>query len=108
VPLLVLMHAMGMKLSKATTLAAITMTEVAGAVSYGLAGDVVLLPALVIVVGGFVGSLMGAELVHRLSERTLRLIFAAVMVAVAVRLALAPPVPGGRAPAPLDPPGSPG
>jgi len=103
VPLLVLLLAMGQKHAQATSLAAITLTAVAGAVSYGLAGDVVLLPALVIVVGGFVGSLMGAELVHRLSERTLRLIFAAVMVAVAVRLALAPPVAGAGELAHLDP-----
>ncbi|WP_226924813.1 sulfite exporter TauE/SafE family protein [Georgenia satyanarayanai] len=104
VPLLVLLMGMAQKRAQATSLAAITLTAVAGAVSYGVAGDVVLVPALVVAAGGIVGTLVGAELVHRMSERALRLVFAVVMVAVAVRMALAPPVEGAGDLAHLDPP----
>lgn len=104
VPLLVLLMGMAQKRAQATSLAAITLTAVAGAVSYGIAGDVVLVPALVVAAGGIVGTLVGAELVHRMSERTLRIVFAVVMVVVAVRMALAPPVEGAGELAHLAPP----
>ena len=103
VPVLLGLFAMTQKRAQATSLAAITLTALAGAVTYGIAGDVVLVPALLIVAGGFVGTMLGAELVHRLSERTLRIVFAAVMVAVAVRMALAPAVEGAGELAHLDP-----
>ena len=103
VPLLVLLLALPQKRAQATSLAAITLTALAGAVVYGVAGDVLLVPALVIVAGGLVGTVLGAEVVHRMSERALRLLFAVVMVAVAVRLALAPPVEGAGELAHLEP-----
>lgn len=103
VPVLLGLFAMTQKRAQATSLAAITLTALSGAVTYGLAGDVVLVPALLVVAGGFVGTMLGAELVHRLSERTLRIVFAAVMVAVAVRMALAPSVEGADELAHLDP-----
>ncbi|MCM3661775.1 sulfite exporter TauE/SafE family protein [Georgenia satyanarayanai] len=104
VPLLVLLMGMAQKRAQATSLAAITLTAVAGAASYGVAGDVALVPALVVAAGGIVGTLVGAELVHRMSERTLRIVFAAVMVVVAVRMALAPPVENAGELAHLDAP----
>lgn len=103
VPLLVVLFAMAQKRAQATSLAAITLTAVAGAVTYGIAGDVLLVPALVIAAGGLVGTLVGAELVHRMSERTLRVVFALVMVVIAVRMAVAPPVEGAGGLAHLEP-----
>ncbi len=103
VPLLVLVFAMAQKGAQATSLAAITLTALAGAVSYGVAGDLVLVPALLIAAGGLVGTLLGAEVAHRLSERTLQVIFAVVLVVAAARMALAPPVEGAGELAHLEP-----
>lgn len=103
VPLLVFAFAMTQKGAQATSLAAITLTALAGAVSYAVAGNVVLLPAGAIVVGGLVGAAVGAEIVHRLPERALRVIFAVLMVVVALRMALAPPVEGAGEIVHLDP-----
>jgi len=103
VPLLVLLFAMPQKRAQATSLAAITLTALAGAVSYGLAGDVLLVPAAIIAAGGLVGTVLGAELVHRMSERALQIVFAVVMVAVAARMVIAPPVEGAGELAHLDP-----
>ncbi|WP_324653256.1 sulfite exporter TauE/SafE family protein [Georgenia sp. H159] len=95
VPILVLLMAMAQKNAQATSLAAITLTALAGAITYGIAGDVVLVPAAVVAGAGMVGTVLGAELVHRMSERALRALFAVVMVAVALRMALAPEVGSG-------------
>lgn len=103
VPVLVSLFAMAQKRAQATSLAAITLTALAGAISYGIAGDVVLVPALLVVAGGLVGTFVGAELLHRMSDRTLKVVFAVVMVAVAVRMALAPPVEGAGEIAHLQP-----
>ncbi|MEE6287706.1 sulfite exporter TauE/SafE family protein [Georgenia sp. MJ173] len=97
VPLLVFLFHHAQKQAQATSLAAITLVSVAGAVTYGAAGDVRLLPAAFIVAGGLVGTVLGAELVHRLSERQLRWMFAALMVVVALRMALVPATDGGSA-----------
>lgn len=95
VPLLLFVFAHTQKRAQATSLAAITLISVAGAITYGAAGDVRIVPALIIAGGGFLGSLVGAELVHRMSERQLQVGFAVLMVIVAVRMGLVPPVTGG-------------
>src|SRR5699024_10614206 len=76
------------KRAQATSLAAITLAAVSGAVSYGAAGDVLLLPAALIAAGGLVGTFVGGALLHRLSERQVRAAFAVLMVIVALRLVL--------------------
>ncbi|HLT83886.1 MAG TPA: sulfite exporter TauE/SafE family protein [Phototrophicaceae bacterium] len=103
VPVLIGLFAMAQKRAQATSLAAITLTALSGAVAYGVAGDVLPVPALLVVAGGFVGTFAGAELVHRMSERAVRIVFATVMVAVAVRMALAPSVEGAGGVAHLEP-----
>ncbi|WP_158600441.1 sulfite exporter TauE/SafE family protein [Tessaracoccus antarcticus] len=86
VPILVLLLHYTQKNGQATSLAAITLTALSGAVSYGTAGDVRLLPAAVVAVGGLAGAVIGVGLVRRLSENQVRFVFALLMVAVAVRL----------------------
>ncbi|MEO7587374.1 MAG: sulfite exporter TauE/SafE family protein [Arachnia sp.] len=54
--------------------------------SYGLVGDVRLLPAAIVAVGGLVGAVIGGWLLRRLSENQVRYVFAVLMVGVAVRL----------------------
>lgn len=103
VPLLIVAFAMAQKRAQATSLAAITLTALAGAITYAVAGNVILLPAIAIVVGGLVGAAVGAEIVHRLPERALTVIFAALMVLIAARMALAPAVQGAGEIVHLDP-----
>lgn len=86
VPILVLLLHYGQKSGQATSLAAITLTALSGAVSYGIAGEVMLLPAAVVAVGGLVGAVLGVGLLRRLSENQVRLVFGVLMVVVAVRL----------------------
>ncbi|MEE6272694.1 sulfite exporter TauE/SafE family protein [Georgenia wangjunii] len=87
VPLLVLAFGFAQKRAQATSLVAIVLTAASGAIAYVVGGEVVLLPALAIVVGGLAGTFVGGALVHRMSEAQVRTVFAFIMVAVAVRMA---------------------
>lgn len=95
VPLLVFAFQLPQKRAQATSLAAITLVSVSGALTYGAQGNVLLGPAAVVVAGGLIGTVVGAELLHRMSERQLQWIFAALMLVVAVRMVLVPPPTGG-------------
>ncbi|WP_127571069.1 sulfite exporter TauE/SafE family protein [Georgenia faecalis] len=95
VPLLVLLFGFAQKQAQATSLVAIILTATTGVVSYAVAGEVQVLPALAIAAGGIAGAFVGAALVHRLSETQVRTAFAVLMVAVAVRLALGVEADGG-------------
>lgn len=86
VPILVLLLHFQQKNGQATSLAAIVLTALSGAVSYGLAGEVLLLPAAIVAVGGLVGAIIGGGLLRRLSENQVRYAFAVLMLIVAVRL----------------------
>lgn len=88
VPLMVAFFAFAQKRAQATSLAMIIATGTAGVVPYALSGEVVLAPAAAIVAGGLVGSAVGTELVHRMSEGLVRLVFAVVVLAAAVRMAI--------------------
>lgn len=87
VPILVLTFAFAQKRAQATSLVAIVLTASAGAVTYVIGGEVVLVPAAAIALGGILGAFIGGALVHRMSERLVRVVFAVVMVLVAVRMA---------------------
>ena len=86
VPILVLLIGYRQKNAQATSLAAITLTAVSGAVTYGLADDVLLAPAAIVAVGGLIGAVLGGGLLHRMSEAQVRTVFALLMVVVAVRM----------------------
>lgn len=95
VPFLVAAAGLAQKSAQATSLFAIVFTAVAGAIAYASHGTVLLVPSVLIVVGGLIGSWLGAELVHRLPERTVRLVFALVMVVAAARMVFPAPVADG-------------
>jgi len=86
VPLLALWIGYAQKTSQATSLVAISFSSVAGAVSYAVAGDVLVIPAAIVAVGGILGTFIGSWLLHRVSEGQVRLLFVGVMLIAAVRL----------------------
>jgi uncharacterized protein len=72
--------------STGTSLAAISLTAAAGAVAYGLHGDVKFGAAALLGIPSVVGVVGGVALQQRLAGRTLTLGFAVVLTAVGIRL----------------------
>jgi uncharacterized membrane protein YfcA len=88
VPMLVALCAYPPKTAMATSLAAILFTAVAAAASHAQAGNVHWGDAALIGLPAVAGAAIGAEIHQRTRPRRLVLAFAALLVAVAVRLAL--------------------
>jgi uncharacterized protein len=86
VPLLLLVCAFGIREATGTSLAALVITAAAGAVAYTVHGD--LEPAYAALVGipAAGGALAGTALQQRVHGRMLSLLFAALLVAIAVYL----------------------
>ena len=101
VPLLILLAGMDQRRASATSLAAIVPTAIAGSITYFANGQVDLVAAALVAVGGIVGGWIGATLLARLPLEWLRWLFIALLVVVAVRLAIAAPERAGE-PVPLD------
>ncbi|MEV1131775.1 sulfite exporter TauE/SafE family protein [Agromyces sp. NPDC049794] len=91
VPLLMTFTAMNQRRASATSLAAIVPAALVGSITYLLNGEIDLLAALFVAIGGIAGSWMGSWLLRRLSLGWLRWLFIALLVAVAVRLLLVTP-----------------
>lgn len=89
VPLLILLARFSERPAMATSLAAIGVTALAGAVAYAVLGRVD--PALAALVGipAAVGAVLGTALQQRLANRALSLAFAALLVVIAVLLLVA-------------------
>ena len=88
VPLLLLVGGWELRSATATSLAAIGITATAGVVIYVLHGQ--LKPAYAALVGipAACGALAGTTLQQRVPVRTLSFLFAALLVAIAVRMLL--------------------
>jgi uncharacterized membrane protein YfcA len=86
VPLLILFLAFDPRAATATSLAAIGITALSGTVTYWLHGDV--RPGYAALVGlpAAVGAVGGASLQQRLHVRTIELLFAGLLVGVAIWL----------------------
>ena len=94
VPLLVFLG-LGRHRALATSLAAIVLIGSAGATSYALSGAIEIGLGVTIGIGGVVGSVLGASLMHRASARSLSIIFGVVLIIAAVRMISgASPLPG--------------
>jgi uncharacterized membrane protein YfcA len=79
----------------ATSLAAIILIAVAGAVSFGYSGELRLDVGLSIGVGGVVGSILGANAMNRMSARSLTIVFGIVLLVAGLRMVSgADPLPG--------------
>jgi uncharacterized membrane protein YfcA len=88
VPLLLLAGGWEMRSATATSLAAIGLTATAGVVTYVAHGEVEPLYALLVGVPAAIGAAGGATLQQRVPVRTLSLLFAALLVAIAIRMLL--------------------
>ena len=86
VPLLLLVSGWELRSATATSLAAIGITATAGVVTYVVHGEVEPLYALLVGVPAAAGAAAGATLQQRLPVRTLTLLFAALLVAIAIRM----------------------
>ena len=86
VPLLLLAGRWEMRSATATSLAAIGITATAGVVTYVAHGEVRPVYAALVGVPAAFGALGGTALQQRLPVRTLSYLFAALLVAIAIRM----------------------
>jgi uncharacterized protein len=86
VPLLIWGCGLAPRVATGTSLAALAFTAAAGAGAYALHGDVKPGAAAIVGVPAMFGVVAGVALQQRLATRTLTLGFAALLVAVAIRL----------------------
>ena len=88
VPLLLILYGWEMRSATATSLAAIGITATAGVVAYVAHGEVRPVYALLVGIPAALGAAGGATLQQRVPVRTLSLLFAALLVAIAIRMLL--------------------
>ena len=88
VPLLLLVANWELRPATATSLAAIGITATAGAITYVAHGEVKPLYAVLVGVPAAFGAVGGAALQQRVPVRTLSLLFAALLVGIAIRMLL--------------------
>jgi uncharacterized protein len=88
VPLLILAGGWELRAASATSLAAIGITATAGAVVYAFHGEVRPVYALLVGIPAALGAAGGATLQQRVHVRTLSLLFAGLLVLIAIRMLL--------------------
>ena len=86
VPLLVLWLDFGQRLATGTSLAAIAVIAAVATVAHGAYGNVHVQEGVLVGVPAVAGVLLGTELQQRISTKAISLIFAALLVVVAVDL----------------------
>jgi uncharacterized membrane protein YfcA len=86
VPLMTTLHAMGQATAQGMGLALVAPGTVVNLVVYGRAGNVDWVRGLALAVGGVATMPLGVAIAHRLPDRALRAIFAAVALISAVGL----------------------
>ena len=88
VPLLLLVARWEIRSATATSLAAIGITATAGVITYVAHGEVRPVYAALVGIPAAAGAVGGTALQQRLPVRTLAFLFAALLVAIAIRLLL--------------------
>jgi len=88
VPLLVLWAGFDQRRASATSLLAIVPASLAGALTYGVAGNADITVAVLISVGAIVGAPVGSALLRRLPVAALRWMFIAMLLVEGLRLIL--------------------
>lgn len=86
VPLLMAFLALPRKAAHATSLGAIVALSLAGMLGFAVSGEVDWIVGVTIGAGGVIGGAVGAHYMNRLSPRTLRLVFAVVLIIAGVRM----------------------
>jgi uncharacterized protein len=98
VPGLVLLMQMNQRLAHGTSLAAIVPIALSGVITYAIHDSVDWAAAGLIVIGAAGGAVLGTRALRNIDQRLLRMLFAAFLVATAVRLLLNVSEAGGRGP----------
>ena len=88
VPLFISLLGVPMKLASGTSLTAVCILAVPGVIEQALLGNVDFAIGIAMAVGSIPGAVVGANLVKRIPERTLRIFFACFLAVVAVVLVL--------------------
>ena len=89
VPLLILWFGYGERLATGTSLAAIVLIGLLGALAQGgIYGNVHVGTALLLSLPAVVGVVLGTAVQQRISQRAVSLLFAALLVAIAIELIL--------------------
>jgi len=79
----------------ATSLAAIVLIATAGAISFGLSGEMAIGLGVIVGIGGVIGSVIGASVMNRISAKSLTVVFGIVLLIAAIRMISgATPLPG--------------
>ncbi len=76
------------KVAAATSLAAIGITAVAGAIFYAWYGEVHVLYALLVGIPAAAGAILGTTFQQRLQSRVLMALFAALLAAIGIKLVI--------------------
>ena len=89
VPLLIFWFGYGERLATGTSLAAIVLIGLLGAVAQGgIYGNVHVITGLLLAIPAILGVLVGTAVQQRISQRAVSLLFAALLIAIAIELIL--------------------
>jgi uncharacterized membrane protein YfcA len=89
VPLLIFWFGYGERLATGTSLGAIVLIGLLGAIAQGgIYGNVHVVTALLLAIPAVVGVVIGTAVQQRISQRAVSLLFAALLVAIAIELIL--------------------
>ena len=86
VPLLIVLAALAPREATATSLAAVLLIALTGTIAYAILGRVDPAHAAMVGLPAVAGAIAGARLQQRVPQRSLSLLFAALLVAVAIAL----------------------
>lgn len=86
VPLLIFWFGYGERLATGTSLAAIVLIGLLGALAEGIYGNVHVVTALLLSIPAVIGVVAGTAIQQRIPQRAVSFLFAALLVAVAVEL----------------------
>lgn len=86
VPLAVWLFGLSMAEAAGTSLVAVVILAIPGAITHGLAGDIAYLEGIALAVGTIPGALLGGRLAKRVPERLLQGIFGVVLIIVGIVL----------------------
>ena len=88
VPLMLSIIGIPMRKASGTSLIAVMILAIPGVIEQGIIGNINYLAGIAIVIGTIPGAVVGARLVTKVPERTLRLLFGCFLIVAAVRLVL--------------------